>query len=96
MSAARFSDLVDETVSISSSMSPTPTERSPLLPGKLAEERNGSWKTEFRWLLFNSLPVIGTYLLQISLQLASIFTLGHLVRINKNKVVTRITFFAEK
>ncbi|KAI7851718.1 mate-domain-containing protein [Circinella umbellata] len=56
-------------------MSATPTETSPLVP---KSRNNGSWSSEFRWLLGNSLPVIGTYLLQNSLQLASIFTLGHL------------------
>ncbi|KAI8388515.1 mate-domain-containing protein [Radiomyces spectabilis] len=62
--------------SIDSSLSQTPTERSPLLPSSKVDE-NG-WSTEFKWLLKNSLPVIGTYLLQNSLQMASIFTLGHL------------------
>ncbi|CDH50029.1 mate efflux family protein [Lichtheimia corymbifera JMRC:FSU:9682] len=72
------SDDHDDIVSITSSMSETPTESSPLLaPGK-QREVTASWAKEFRWLLFNSLPVIGTYLLQQSLQLASVFTLGHL------------------
>ncbi|KAF7720899.1 hypothetical protein EC973_005787 [Apophysomyces ossiformis] len=70
---------VDESASYASSVSQTPTERTPLVPGKLTEdERDTTWSIEFRWLLLNSLPVIGTYLLQNSLQLASIFTLGHL------------------
>lgn len=73
------SDDHDDIVSVTSSMSETPTESSPLLaPGKQREVTR-SWAKEFRWLLFNSLPVIGTYLLQQSLQLASVFTLGHLV-----------------
>lgn len=33
---------------------------------------------ELKWLLINSLPIVGTYLLQNSFQLACIFTLGHL------------------
>ncbi|KAI9490952.1 mate-domain-containing protein [Zychaea mexicana] len=67
----------DDIASITSSMSATPTETSPLVP-KSRNRNDGSWSSEFRWLLFNCLPVIGTYLLQNSLQLASIFTLGHL------------------
>ena len=74
----------------SSILSDTPTESTPLLPGQyqlyqaksdIYDDINGSWLGEFRWLLFNSLPVIGTYILQYSLQLASVFTLGHLVNI---------------
>ncbi|KAI8147723.1 mate-domain-containing protein [Fennellomyces sp. T-0311] len=60
---------------MSSALSASPTETSALVP---KSRNNGSWSSEFRWLLFNCLPVIGTYLLQNSLQLASIFTLGHL------------------
>ncbi|KAG2224850.1 hypothetical protein INT45_008032 [Circinella minor] len=71
----------------SSILSDTPTESTPLLPGQhqlyqtksdIYDDNNGSWRGEFRWLFFNSLPVIGTYILQYSLQLASVFTLGHL------------------
>ncbi|KAG0164845.1 hypothetical protein DFQ28_009547 [Apophysomyces sp. BC1034] len=70
---------VDEAASYSSSLSQTPTERTPLVPGKLSDDENeATLAIEFRWLLCNSLPVIGTYMLQNSLQLASIFTLGHI------------------
>ncbi|KAI7859436.1 mate-domain-containing protein [Circinella umbellata] len=71
-------------IETSSFLSITPTEATPLLPGqKLSHKNNGnegdgSWSGEFRWLVSKSLPVIGTYLLQYSLQLASVFTLGHL------------------
>ncbi|KAI8975040.1 mate-domain-containing protein [Mycotypha africana] len=37
-----------------------------------------SVRQELKWLTTHSLPIIGTYLLQNSFQLASIFTLGHL------------------
>ncbi|KAG0171790.1 hypothetical protein DFQ28_006422 [Apophysomyces sp. BC1034] len=53
----------------------TSTERTPLIR---EQDDNPSWSTEFYWLLNNSLPIIGTYLLEHSLQIASIFTLGHL------------------
>ncbi|KAI9261505.1 mate-domain-containing protein [Phascolomyces articulosus] len=70
----------------SSILSDTPTEATPLLPAGdhlYSTKSNigyddGTWSGEFRWLFFNSLPVIGTYILQYSLQLASVFTLGHL------------------
>ncbi|KAI9320209.1 mate-domain-containing protein [Dichotomocladium elegans] len=63
---------------IESITSLTPTETSPLLPPGKDVEDTSTYASEFRWLISNSLPVVGTYLLQISLQLASIFTLGHL------------------
>ncbi|KAI8139327.1 mate-domain-containing protein [Fennellomyces sp. T-0311] len=66
----------DTTSIYSSVLSLTPTESTPLLQGKLLT--GGTWRSEFRWLFTNSIPIIGTYLLQNSLQLASIFTLGHL------------------
>ena len=75
-------------IETSSFLSTTPTESTPLLPGQQLphnkndeNESDGSWSGEFRWLVSKSLPVIGTYLLQYSLQLASVFTLGHLVTI---------------
>lgn len=76
--AAHPSDLRDDTRSRASSVSTTPTENTPLLVSTKQQEE-ASWSTEFNWLFRNCLPVIGTYLLQNSLQLASIFTLGHLV-----------------
>ncbi|KAI7863482.1 mate-domain-containing protein [Spinellus fusiger] len=66
----------DEAVSTRSSVSSTSTETSPLLSHKLDTET--TWSTEVWWLFNNSLPVVFTYLLQNSLQMASIFTLGHL------------------
>ncbi|KAI9261506.1 mate-domain-containing protein [Phascolomyces articulosus] len=72
----------------SSILSDTPTESTLLLPEqhlhqrkKYNKNKNGSWSGKIQWLFFKSLPVIGTYLLQYSLQLASIFTLGHLGQI---------------
>ncbi|KAK4517134.1 mRNA-decapping enzyme subunit 2 [Mucor velutinosus] len=63
----------------SSSVSLTLTESTPLI-GKQQDhlEDHTTVQQEFKWLIFNSLPIIGTYLLQNSFQLASIFTLGHL------------------
>ncbi|CAO3586916.1 unnamed protein product [Absidia cylindrospora] len=55
----------------------TPTEQTPLVNGKINHDTS-SWEKEFKWLLKNSIPVIGTYLLQNSLQMASVFTLGRL------------------
>ncbi|KAI8070380.1 mate-domain-containing protein [Gongronella butleri] len=61
------------------------SERTPLiqqdttaLANKHEANDDASWKIEFNWLLKNSIPIVGTYLLQNSLQLASVFTLGHL------------------
>lgn len=65
----------------SSSLSLTLTESTPLLSTKQDFEETTTVRQEFIWLLYNSLPIIGTYLLQNSFQLASIFTLGHLVSI---------------
>lgn len=69
----------DDTSSISSSsLSLTLTESTPLIGKQLDLEDHTTVQQEFKWLIFNSLPIIGTYLLQNSFQLASIFTLGHL------------------
>ncbi|KAI8982017.1 mate-domain-containing protein [Mycotypha africana] len=71
----------EDTISVgSSSLSSTPTERTPLisrLPDDF-EKGHASLGCEFRWLVKNALPVVFTFLLQNSLQMASIFTLGHL------------------
>ncbi|KAI7899044.1 mate-domain-containing protein [Cokeromyces recurvatus] len=70
-----------DNLSISSSLSSTPTERTPLIINKLPnneKDDTSTWSNEFRWLLKNALPVIFTFLMQNSLQMASIFTLGHL------------------
>lgn len=78
----------------SSSLSLTLTESTPLInpsssthtiskPNQVIDQGffdHTTVKKEFKWLLQNSLPIIGTYILQNSFQLASIFTLGHLVR----------------
>lgn len=68
----------DDNTSISSSVSLTVTESTPLIGSKHQIDHT-TVRQEFMWLLLNSLPIIGTYLLQNSFQLASIFTLGHLV-----------------
>jgi Na+-driven multidrug efflux pump len=68
----------DDTSSTSSS---TVSESSPLLTKRIHDTDHTTVRQEFKWLLLNSLPIIGTYLLQASFQLASIFTLGHLVGI---------------
>lgn len=63
----------------SSSVSLTLTESTPLIGKQQGHlEDHTTVRQEFKWLVFNSLPIIGTYLLQNSFQLASIFTLGHL------------------
>ncbi|GAA5804461.1 hypothetical protein HPULCUR_009955 [Helicostylum pulchrum] len=66
----------DDRHSISSSASLTLTESDPLLPSKNLDHT--TIQQEFHWIFYNSLPIIGTYLLQSSFQFASIFTLGHL------------------
>ncbi|KAI9305787.1 mate-domain-containing protein [Cunninghamella echinulata] len=56
-----------------------PTERTPLVQSlKFDNDNDSTWKAEFLWLAKNCLPIIGTYLLQNSLQFASVITLGHL------------------
>lgn len=70
----------DDRHSISSSASLTLTESDPLLPSKNLDHT--TIQQEFHWIFYNSLPIIGTYLLQSSFQFASIFTLGHLVKYN--------------
>lgn len=67
-----------DSLSRTSSVSSTPTESTPLISGK--EEEN-TWKTEVYWLIYNAFPIVFTYLMQNSLQMASIFTLGHLVSV---------------
>lgn len=57
------------------STSPTLTEYTPLLNGKYQT----TIPKELKWLILHSLPIVGTYLLQMSFQLSCIFTLGHLV-----------------
>ncbi|CAO3653253.1 unnamed protein product [Mucor hiemalis] len=71
----------DDDSSVVSSVSLTLTESTPLLVGGDEGRKHRDHTTvrqELKWLLCNSLPIIGTYLLQNSFQLASIFTLGHL------------------
>ncbi|KAI9319797.1 mate-domain-containing protein [Dichotomocladium elegans] len=70
----------DDTQSTKSSVSSTATETSPLLESlsRTSTHDRSTWYTEFRWLLFNSLPVVGTYLLQNTLQIACVLTLGRL------------------
>lgn len=75
----------EDVLSISSSLSSTPTEATPLihkLPKNVKDD--STWMNEFRWLVKNALPIVFTFLMQNSLQMASIFTLGHLVRFKKN------------
>ncbi|KAI8098368.1 mate-domain-containing protein [Gilbertella persicaria] len=67
-----------DTISVHSSLSSTPTETTPLIANKNNEKEESSWANEFRWLFKNAIPVIFTFLMQNSLQMASIFTLGHL------------------
>lgn len=75
-----------DVASISSSLSSTPTETTPLI-NRLPKsgKDNSSWMAEFRWLIKNALPIVFTFLMQNSLQMASIFTLGHLVNICARK-----------
>lgn len=72
----------EDNISIHSSLSSTPTETTPLLiVGRLSdnEKDNSTWLDELKWLTKNALPIVFTFLMQNSLQMASIFTLGHLV-----------------
>ncbi|KAI9475538.1 MAG: mate-domain-containing protein [Benjaminiella poitrasii] len=62
----------------SSSLSSTPTENTPLIWSNSEKDDTSTWSNEFRWLIKNALPVVFTFLMQNSLQMASIFTLGHL------------------
>jgi MATE family multidrug resistance protein len=72
---SRHRDQVDNLSQVSS-LSSTPTENTPLIHKKDQEE--SSWSAEFHWLLKNAFPIVFTFLMQNSLQMASIFTLGHL------------------
>lgn len=71
----------EDNISIHSSVSSTPTETTPLINGRPSDNEKyvASWKGEFEWLIKNALPIVFTFLMQNSLQMASIFTLGHLV-----------------
>ncbi|SAL94967.1 hypothetical protein [Absidia glauca] len=63
----------------SPSLSDSATERTPLVKASTKSDFDtSSWAIEFKWLLKNCIPVIGTYMLQNSLQMASVFTLGRL------------------
>ncbi|ORZ17369.1 mate-domain-containing protein [Absidia repens] len=65
--------------STSSSTVSVVSEHSQLLPCKSKQHtRDTTYKQEFKWLCTNSSPIIVTYLLQNSFQLASIFVLGHI------------------
>lgn len=69
----------EDNVSIRSSLSSTPTETTPLIVGNSDNEKSApSYTGEFKWLIKNAMPVVFTFLMQNSLQMASIFTLGHL------------------
>ncbi|CEP12176.1 hypothetical protein [Parasitella parasitica] len=79
MSKRVYQQQQDDSSIPSSLMSLTCTESTPLIGKQHGNlEDHTTLRKEFKWLLFNSLPIIGTYLLQNSFQLASIFTLGHL------------------
>ncbi|ORX81186.1 MATE efflux family protein [Basidiobolus meristosporus CBS 931.73] len=61
-----------------------PDEQTPLLPKSLIDDvpsypNFNIWWSEFCLLVKSSTPVVLTYMLQNSIQLASIFSLGHLV-----------------
>ncbi|KAI7899169.1 mate-domain-containing protein [Cokeromyces recurvatus] len=73
-------ELSDNNTSSSSSVSLTISESTPLLiqTNTNNKQRHLTTRKEFKWLFLNSLPIVGTYLLQNSFQLTSIFTLGHL------------------
>lgn len=77
-----------ETISIYSVLSNTPTETTPLIRNRSLEDEKyvASWAGEFKWLIRNALPIVFTFLMQNSLQMASIFTLGHLVNYNKKNL----------
>jgi MATE family multidrug resistance protein len=65
------------------STTPTPpdpaNEHTPLVhPSGHLNNDISSWEIEFKWLLKNCIPIIGTYMLQNSFQLVSVFTLGRL------------------
>ncbi|KAI8375752.1 mate-domain-containing protein [Choanephora cucurbitarum] len=68
----------EDNISVHSSLSSTPTETTPLIANTNNEKEELSWWSEFCWLLRNALPIVFTFLMQNSLQMASIFTLGHL------------------
>jgi hypothetical protein len=70
----------DDNRSISSSQSLTRTESTRLLKQECLDHT--TVRQELKWLFCNSLPIIGTYLLQNSFQLTSIHTLGHLVSLS--------------
>ncbi|ORX49776.1 MATE efflux family protein [Hesseltinella vesiculosa] len=58
------------------------SEHTPLLANDTNINKGAMYESslmeEGKWLFKNSVPIVGTYLLQNSLQLASVFTLGHL------------------
>ncbi|KAI9477976.1 MAG: mate-domain-containing protein [Benjaminiella poitrasii] len=77
----RIQHSISDTDDSASDSSLTLTESTPLLLQQSFNKSSTAQTTikkEFQWLIFNSLPIIGTYLLQNSFQLTSIFTLGHL------------------
>jgi MATE family multidrug resistance protein len=73
----------EDNASLHSSLSSTPTETTPLILNRLPSDKDeqSTWMSEFRWLIKNCIPIVFTFLMQNSLQMASIFTLGHLVNI---------------
>lgn len=77
----------EDTMSTHSSLSSTPTETTPLILDRLPKE-DSSWMMEFRWLMKNCIPIVFTFLMQNSLQMASIFTLGHLVTLYNISIIS--------
>jgi multidrug resistance protein, MATE family len=63
-----------------SSVTTIQNERTPLVP-KATDSLTSptSYQKEAQWLFTNSLPIVTTYMLQTSLQMASVFSLGHIV-----------------
>lgn len=63
-----------------SSVTTVQNERTPLVP-KANDTLTSptTYRKEVHWLFANSLPIVVTYMLQTSLQMASVFSLGHIV-----------------
>ncbi|CAO3660666.1 unnamed protein product [Umbelopsis ramanniana] len=62
-----------------SSVTTIQNERTPLVP-KANDSLTSptTYRKEVHWLFSNSLPIVVTYMLQTSLQMASVFSLGHI------------------
>ncbi|KAI8979932.1 mate-domain-containing protein [Pilobolus umbonatus] len=68
----------EDAISITSDISLTINETAPFITHKYSTDGRPAWRKEVSWLMRNAFPIVFTFVMQNSLQMASVFTIGHL------------------